>query len=497
MSDPTSAGDDGSGPVALVPVTAWGRPSSERRPVLDPLQLSYVLIPVAMAVLLTLMHFGLIARESYWLWIAVFLAVPAVTLSTDVLYRRHRTAATLNLRIATQAATVATVIYLTGWGPVLSGGFAFIALEEIALAGSRVWRLTTAWCLLAIAVGQVLIWRGWAPSELTLSQANTLAFLGVIMFVFVVRMGAATTDRKERAETAARLSEDRFRSLIQNSSDATMVVDAQGLCTYVSPAITGLLGFAPSELLGRRPTDRVHPDDVERLTDRLGPELQTTAETLHLQFRMARRDGGWCDVEVAVVNQLERPSVAGYVVNIRDITERKAFEALLAHRAMHDPLTGLANRQLLLDRLSEMLLRSRRTGWMVTAYFVDLDHFKAVNDTHGHAAGDELLVQVAARMVAPLRAGDVVGRLGGDEFVIATEADPASAEPEVVADRLRDVLRAPFHLGAANDAPVTVSASIGVATGDRPSAEDLIHDADIALYRAKDAGRDRTVLFVP
>ena len=197
------------------------------------------------------------------------------------------------------------------------------------------------------------------------------------------------------------------------------------------------------------------------------------------------------------MNQLERPSVSGYVVNIRDITERKAFEALLAHRAMHDPLTGLANRQLLIDRLSEMLLRSRRTGWVVTAYFVDLDHFKVVNDTYGHAAGDELLVQVAARMVGPLRAGDVVGRLGGDEFVIATEADPASAAPEVVADRLRHVLREPFHLEAAGGTPVVVSASIGVATGDRATADDLIHDADIALYRAKDAGRDRTVLFAP
>jgi len=483
------------GPVALVPVKDWGVPAGRHRPVLDPLQLSYVLIPVAMAILLTLMHFGLIARESYWLWIAVFLAVPVVTGATDVLYRRHRTTATLHLRILAQAASVAAVIYLTGWGPVLSGGFAFIALEEIALAGSRVWRLTVAWCILAIAVGQLLIWRGWAPSELTLSQANTLAFLGVVMLVFVVRMGAATTERKERAESTARLSEDRFRSLIQNSSDATMVVDAGGLCTYVSPAITSLLGFDPSELIGRRPTDRVHPDEVERVTDRLGPELQGSPDTVHLQFRMERKDGGWCDVEVAVVNQLDRPSVSGYVVNIRDITERKAFEALLAHRAMHDPLTGLANRQLLIDRLNEMLVRSRRTGSVVAALFVDLDHFKAVNDRFGHEAGDQLLVEVAARMVGLLRADDVVGRLGGDEFVIATEGDPASVAPGAVAERVHHELRAPFHLEAAGGTPVTVTASIGAATGDRPSAEDLIRDADVALYRAKDTGRDRTVTF--
>jgi diguanylate cyclase (GGDEF)-like protein/PAS domain S-box-containing protein len=495
MSEPNSTADEGTTPP--VPAPAPGSTVDRRRPVLDPLQLSYILIPVAMVILLSLMHYGLIAREPYWQWIAVFLAVPVVTLSTDVLYRRHSTVANLNLRIAAQAASVATIIYLTGWGPVLSGGFAFIAMEEIALDGSRVWRRTSAWCILAVLAGQLAIWRGWAPSELTLSQANALAFLGVVMFLFVVRMAAATTERKERAEASVRLSEDRFRSLIQNSTDATMVVGADGLCTYASPAITTLLGFQPSELIGRRPTERIHPDDVQRVIDRLGPEWQGSPDTAHLQLRMARHDGRWCDVEVAVVNQVDRPSVSGYVVNIRDITERKAFEAMLAHRAMHDPLTGLANRHLLHDRLNEMLIRARRSGCVVAACFVDLDRFKEVNDTLGHEVGDQLLVEAAGRMLGVLRAGDVVGRLGGDEFVIATEGDPGSAGPEAVAERVRHELRAPFHLAAADGSPVTVSASIGVATGDRPSAEDLIRDADVALYRAKAAGRDRIVVFRP
>ena len=140
-------------------------------------------------------------------------------------------------------------------------------------------------------------------------------------------------------------------------------------------------------------------------------------------------DGTWRDVEAVVSNQLDRPSVAGYVANIRDITERKEFEALLAHRALHDPLTGLANRQLILDRAEQMLARSRRTGDPVAAYFIDLDNFKDANDSLGHEAGDRLLQAVADRFVGLLRASDTVGRLGGDEFVVLAEGASLSQRP--------------------------------------------------------------------
>ena len=128
-----------------------------------------------------------------------------------------------------------------------------------------------------------------------------------------------------------------------------------------------------------------------------------------IQFRMGCRDGTWRDVEAVVSNQLDRPSVAGYVANVRDITERKEFEALLAHRAVHDPLTGLANRQLVLDRAEQMLARSRRTGAQVAAYFIDLDNFKDANDSLGHEAGDRLLQAVAGRFAGILRADDTRG----------------------------------------------------------------------------------------
>jgi diguanylate cyclase (GGDEF)-like protein len=185
------------------------------------------------------------------------------------------------------------------------------------------------------------------------------------------------------------------------------------------------------------------------------------------------------------------------VANVRDITERKEFEALLAHRALHDPLTGLPNRQLILDRAEQMLVRSRRSCDSPTALFIDLDNFKDANDSLGHEAGDRLLQAVATRFAGLLRASDTVGRLGGDEFVILTDGVSLDAGATLVAERIREVLRSPFRIEGFEGLPINVTASIGIATGDRPSGQDLLRDADIALYRAKAAGRDCCVLFEP
>ncbi len=440
---------------------------------------------------------GAAARESAWVWVAVFAAVPAISLLVNHIYTVKPTPLRLHLRVGAQAAGVTAVIYLTGWGPVLSGAFAFLALENVSHGGSRVWRVTALWSLVGVAVGQLALWQGVVPCELSLGQANGLAVMGAFVLLFVIRMAGATMEQKEDAEASMRLSEDRFRSLIQYSSDATLVIGSGGICTYVSPAVLSLLGMEPTDLVGRRATDQVHPDDRDRVTDRLGAQLRESPETALVQFRMERNDGSYCDVEAVVADQRDRPSVNGYVANIRDITERKEFEALLAHRALHDPLTGLANRQLILDRAEQMLVRSRRACEPIAAYFIDLDNFKDANDSLGHEAGDKLLRSVAGRFSALLRASDTVGRLGGDEFVILTEGVSLSAGPMMVAERIKEVLRTPFQVDGYEGLPITVTASIGIATGDRPSAQELLRDADIALYRAKAAGRNRCVLFEP
>jgi diguanylate cyclase (GGDEF)-like protein len=166
----------------------------------------------------------------------------------------------------------------------------------------------------------------------------------------------------------------------------------------------------------------------------------------------------------------------------------------LSFMATHDALTGLPNRTLIVDRLEQMLLRARHAKTPVAALFIDLDNFKAINDTLGHAAGDELLQAVGARLDGVLRDVDALGRLGGDEFVVAAADMSLIAGPELVAERLLDALKEPVKLGD-DEIPVTVTASIGIATGDRTSAGDLLRDADIAMYRAKWGGRNRYTVF--
>jgi diguanylate cyclase (GGDEF)-like protein len=177
-----------------------------------------------------------------------------------------------------------------------------------------------------------------------------------------------------------------------------------------------------------------------------------------------------------------------------EIAEEKTVE--LRHRSLHDPLTGLPNRDLILDRAEQMLARARRDQIPLAALFIDLDGFNGVNDTFGHAAGDHLLKAIASRLTSALRASDTVGRVGGDEFVVLAEGMSVSAGPEVIARHILDVLSEPHH-GQRDGARLSVTASIGIAWGQRSSAEELLRDADIALHLAKSAGKNRFVVFEP
>ncbi|MFI4977822.1 MAG: putative bifunctional diguanylate cyclase/phosphodiesterase [Solirubrobacterales bacterium] len=175
--------------------------------------------------------------------------------------------------------------------------------------------------------------------------------------------------------------------------------------------------------------------------------------------------------------------------------ERKRTDEELAFMATHDPLTGLPNRTLILDRVEQMLARAARSKTPVAALFIDLDNFKSINDTLGHNAGDELLQAVAARLDGVIRGGDTLGRLGGDEFIVISQELSLQVGPELIAERLLDALSQPFKLAAKDENRVSVTASIGIATGDRISAEELLRDADIAMYRAKWDGKHRYVVF--
>jgi diguanylate cyclase (GGDEF)-like protein len=168
----------------------------------------------------------------------------------------------------------------------------------------------------------------------------------------------------------------------------------------------------------------------------------------------------------------------------------------LRYQALHDALTGLPNRALILDRVEQAMARARRNDGQMAVMFLDLDGFKGINDTFGHSAGDRVLQAVAARLSGVLRESDTVGRLGGDEFVILIDGVSMDAGPELVAERIRDVLAQPFLLGE-DDLRLTARASIGIAAGVRSTAGELLRDADVALYEAKNAGKDRFVVFAP
>ena len=304
------------------------------------------------------------------------------------------------------------------------------------------------------------------------------------------RQGAQLTTERE----TLRQSEERFRALIRNASDVIAIVTPDGIIRYLSSAAQHLWGYAPEELEGTSVFALMHPDEAGRPQALLaqacaGPEGGLTAE---LRLRLA--DKSWCMSEVILTNLLTEPGIEGIVLTSRDISERKAFEEQLAHQAFHDSLTALPNRALFMERLGHAQARAKRGLTSVGVIFLDLDNFKVVNDSLGHEAGDHLLVTVAERLTACLRPGDTVARLGGDEFTILLEDLTDQSQISGLAERLEKVLELPV---AVSGREVFTSGSLGIAVcfGDERTPDDLLRDADTAMYQAKTNGKARTVVF--
>jgi diguanylate cyclase (GGDEF)-like protein/PAS domain S-box-containing protein len=304
------------------------------------------------------------------------------------------------------------------------------------------------------------------------------------------RVRGEREQRLQLEQRVLRQSEQRLQALVEHGSDMITVVAPDSTISYQAGAVERMLGDQPHELEGTKLTDRLDAADGALLLS-----LCATEGTASQELRLRHRGGSQRTCEVHATNLLDDPSVNGVVLNIWDLSERKALEERLRHQAFHDALTGLPNRILALDRAEQMLARARRQSLPVAALYIDLDGFKQVNDGFGHAAGDELLRLIAARLASVVREGDTTARLAGDEFLVLVEGSALDAGPELVAERLLEVLRVPYELDAAAGRPVTVTASIGVALGQRTTGEDLLRDADVALYEAKRAGGHRYVVF--
>jgi diguanylate cyclase (GGDEF)-like protein/PAS domain S-box-containing protein len=307
------------------------------------------------------------------------------------------------------------------------------------------------------------------------------------------------TERR-RAERALQRSEERYALAERGANDGLWDWDLAAKRAYLSPRFKRMLGLRDDEL-GSEPEawlERVHPDDRERLSSDLQRHLDGRSPHLEVEHRLRHSDGSWRWVLLRGTAVRDGSGKATRIAgSLTDITERKETEEKLLHDALHDAITGLPNRSLFMDRLGRAIaFQERRPEMRFAVLFLDVDRFKNINESLGHAMGDRLLVSVSKRLLKCVRPGDTVARLGGDEFGILLEDYGAAEEPARCAERIQAALAPPHDLGGVE---VFSTASIGIAVAGRgyTRPEELLRDADTAMYRAKQLGRARHAVFHP
>ena len=288
----------------------------------------------------------------------------------------------------------------------------------------------------------------------------------------------------------------RFAALVQHSSDVVTVIDRDGRILYQSESCQRVLGRSAESMTGGSVWDLMVDAEADLLKGAIAAASQELLRMQTLHNVWHRGDLSECHLEITVTNMLDDASVAGLVLNSRDVTDRTVLEEELLHQAFHDSLTTLSNRAMFKNRLEHALTRRDRKPGSLAVLFLDLDGFKEVNDTLGHSSGDQLLVQVAQRLRGQSRPGDTVARFGGDEFAVLIEDLNEPAYAIDLAQRMNSVLRAPYELGSTR---VHITASVGIAYhGDHATdAEQLLRNADLAMYQAKAAQAGGYALYDP
>ncbi len=408
--------------------------------------------------------------------------------------------------IETQPTLPSVTPFETGW----VAGFVLVAFAAWREHEPRVWaevprdrRLVLALPVLPGLGGVLIVVADWmsagqdTANGMVLGIMATFILLALVLLVIVIYENHVLTrdlERRVDARTAELHKTERYyRALVQHSSDLIMVLDPDLRVRYVSDACETVFGFHRDELVGH---------GLEVFGDQARSTLTAAFERLGsshgrpapVAWSLLDSGGRPRRAESMITNLLADSDVGGFVLNTRDDTDRVALEEQLSDQAFHDPLTGLPNRALLGDRAAQAFTRAQRRAGAVAVMAVNVDAFKLINDAVGHGAGDLLLCEIAERLLASVRPEDTVARLGGDEFVVLMDPAPEPEEAVALAERLLQVLRHDFHIeGAAHH----VTASIGIAIGALPHTnfDQLLSDADVALYCVKRAGRDSVQLF--
>lgn len=454
------------------------------RPVVDPRDIALLLAPVMDLVTLGGLALLWVRGTSAGIpaWSLTLSAGLACSLSADVWYA-------LPVSLERPAPWFIASAWYISWATLAIGAAQATAPEVRVWKPGQLSRLPYLFpiaCWLALAIAVI--------SDHRVAIVSATFGSGLVSLLVLLRQRVAIRDVTRVLDESARLeAETRLAALVTHGSDLITILTPDLTVRYASPSHTAVTGVPTDLLVGRSIFKGMHRDDRDAAARAFTAVLAGTSERESLVLRIRHVTGDWRFVDVVVTNHVKEPAIGGLVLNSRDVTDRRNLEEQLLAQALRDPLTGLGNRRLFGDRVSHAMARQVRHAESVAVLLLDLDHFKFVNDTLGHSRGDQLLVAVAERLLRVVRSGDTVARLGGDEFAVLLEDLGSTREADATAERILEALDRPFTL---EEREVFVRASIGIAwAAEGMEVDQLLTDADVAMYAAKGAGRSRVERF--